>query len=287
MWGRRWRSGSDNADRGVPGAARKRRCRAEPGAAGARGGQGRGRWRRPADLPGDVPHRLRDRPRGGSGAGRAGGRAVGGAGRRHRRGPPASHCSTATPSAARTAASTMRRCCSTATGDGSRTTARRICSATLDRNAFAPGQGPPTVAELDGLKIGILICYDVEFPENVRLLALQGAELVAVPTANMAPFAFVCRSPGARARLREPPVPGLRQPLRPRGRARISRPVLHRRPPTAPTSRAPARRGADPRRHRPGADRSRARRTTPISPTAARSSMAASQRQGSQHDRRP
>ena len=57
-----------------------------------------------------------------------------------------------------------------------------------------PGQGPPTVAELDGLKLGILICYDVEFPENVRLLALQGAELVAVPTANMAPYTFVCRS---------------------------------------------------------------------------------------------
>ncbi|KXF79094.1 hydrolase [Paramesorhizobium deserti] len=34
-----------------------------------------------------------------------------------------------------------------------------------------------------GLKIGMLICYDVEFPENVRRLALAGADLVAVPTA--------------------------------------------------------------------------------------------------------
>lgn len=64
----------------------------------------------------------------------------------------------------------------------------------LDRDAFAAGAGPPTVAELDGLKLGILICYDVEFPENVRLLALQGVALVAVPTANMAPFTFVCRA---------------------------------------------------------------------------------------------
>jgi predicted amidohydrolase len=65
---------------------------------------------------------------------------------------------------------------------------------TLDRDAFAPGQGPPTLAEVDGLKLGVLICYDVEFPENVRLLALQGAALVAVPTANMAPYTFVCRA---------------------------------------------------------------------------------------------
>ena len=34
----------------------------------------------------------------------------------------------------------------------------------LDRDAFAAGDGPPTVAELDGVRVGILICYDVEFP---------------------------------------------------------------------------------------------------------------------------
>ncbi len=49
------------------------------------------------------------------------------------------------------------------------------------------------VAELDGLKIGILICYDVEFPEAVRSLALAGAELIAVPTALIRPFEFVAR----------------------------------------------------------------------------------------------
>lgn len=61
----------------------------------------------------------------------------------------------------------------------------------LDRSAFAAGNGPPTLAEVDGMKVGVLICYDVEFPENVRALALAGAELVAVPTANMVPFSFV------------------------------------------------------------------------------------------------
>ena len=37
----------------------------------------------------------------------------------------------------------------------------------------------------------MLICYDVEFPENVRHLALLGADLVAVPTALMRPFDVV------------------------------------------------------------------------------------------------
>jgi len=40
-------------------------------------------------------------------------------------------------------------------------------------------------------KIGIMICYDTEFPESARSLALQGAELIVAPTANMAPFQHV------------------------------------------------------------------------------------------------
>lgn len=64
----------------------------------------------------------------------------------------------------------------------------------IDRSAFEAGEGPSTLAELDGLRLGILICYDVEFPENVRLLALQGVDFVAVPTALMQPYAFITRS---------------------------------------------------------------------------------------------
>jgi predicted amidohydrolase len=63
----------------------------------------------------------------------------------------------------------------------------------LDRGMFVPGGEPPAPAELDGLKVGVLICYDVEFPENVRRWALAGADLVAVPTALMAPYDFVAR----------------------------------------------------------------------------------------------
>ena len=39
----------------------------------------------------------------------------------------------------------------------------------------------------------MLICYDVEFPEAVRRLALAGAGLVVVPTANMEGFEAVPR----------------------------------------------------------------------------------------------
>ena len=62
-----------------------------------------------------------------------------------------------------------------------------------ERRLFAPGESL-MLAELDGLKIGILICYDVEFPEAVRALALAGAELIAVPTALIRPFDIVART---------------------------------------------------------------------------------------------
>jgi predicted amidohydrolase len=56
--------------------------------------------------------------------------------------------------------------------------------------------GPSTViADLEGLKVGCLICYDVEFPENVRRLATAGADLIAVPTAlpKDTPSEFIAR----------------------------------------------------------------------------------------------
>ena len=62
-----------------------------------------------------------------------------------------------------------------------------------EKRLFAPGKSL-MLAELDGLKIGILICYDVEFPEAVRALALAGAELIAVPTALIRPFDIVART---------------------------------------------------------------------------------------------
>ncbi len=37
-------------------------------------------------------------------------------------------------------------------------------------------------------KIGMLICYDIEFPETARVLALNGAEMIVCISANMKPY---------------------------------------------------------------------------------------------------
>jgi 5-aminopentanamidase len=64
----------------------------------------------------------------------------------------------------------------------------------LDRAMFRAGEDPLEPVELGGFRVGMLICYDVEFPENVRRWALAGADLVLVPTALMEPYDFVARS---------------------------------------------------------------------------------------------
>jgi predicted amidohydrolase len=47
---------------------------------------------------------------------------------------------------------------------------------------FRPGDRPPPVVSTAYGRIAVMICYDAEFPEWVRLPALGGAELLAVPT---------------------------------------------------------------------------------------------------------
>ncbi|PWR20712.1 carbon-nitrogen hydrolase family protein [Zavarzinia compransoris] len=76
---------------------------------------------------------------------------------------------------------------------GTRLVSHRKCHlfGDLDRAAFAPGEDLAPIFEIEGLRCGILICYDVEFPEAVRSYALQGVDLVLVPTALMLPFDFI------------------------------------------------------------------------------------------------
>lgn len=47
---------------------------------------------------------------------------------------------------------------------------------------FSPGDGLPPVIDLPFARLGVLICYDLEFPEMPRQLALAGAQVLAVPT---------------------------------------------------------------------------------------------------------
>jgi predicted amidohydrolase len=51
-----------------------------------------------------------------------------------------------------------------------------------EKEIFTPGSAAPTVVETAFGRIGMVICYDLEFPEWTRLAALQGAELLCVPT---------------------------------------------------------------------------------------------------------
>jgi predicted amidohydrolase len=61
----------------------------------------------------------------------------------------------------------------------------------LDRTMFAVrGAGFPVVA-WRGLTLGLAICYDIEFPETARALAVAGADLILAPTALMPPYDVV------------------------------------------------------------------------------------------------
>lgn len=46
----------------------------------------------------------------------------------------------------------------------------------------------------NGLRVGLLICYDIEFPETARALAQLGAQLLIVTNGNMDPYGPVHRA---------------------------------------------------------------------------------------------
>lgn len=64
----------------------------------------------------------------------------------------------------------------------------------FDRSAFRAGDELVVQADVNGLRVGLLVCYDVEFPESVRAHALAGTELLVVPTALVRPWEFVART---------------------------------------------------------------------------------------------
>lgn len=61
----------------------------------------------------------------------------------------------------------------------------------LDRAMFSLRGDRFPVVPWRGLKLGLAICYDIEFPETARALAIAGADLVLVPTALMPPYDVV------------------------------------------------------------------------------------------------
>ncbi len=63
-----------------------------------------------------------------------------------------------------------------------------------ERTLFAAGESPSAIATYRGWRIGFSICYDTEFPETVRDLAMRGADLVLVPTAVGSEFPMVAEA---------------------------------------------------------------------------------------------
>lgn len=64
---------------------------------------------------------------------------------------------------------------------------RKIHLTPFEKEVFTPGSDLVTV-ETDFGKIGLMICWDLAFPELARSLALQGADLIAAPSAWEVPY---------------------------------------------------------------------------------------------------
>jgi predicted amidohydrolase len=50
-----------------------------------------------------------------------------------------------------------------------------------EKKIFTPGDDAPPVVPLPFGNVSLMICYDLEFPEWVRLAALSGADIIAAP----------------------------------------------------------------------------------------------------------
>jgi predicted amidohydrolase len=60
---------------------------------------------------------------------------------------------------------------------------------------FAPGDRAPRVSRVGAARVGMLICFDWRFPEIWRVLALQGADVIAHPSNLVVPRAAQMATP--------------------------------------------------------------------------------------------
>ncbi|HEY1574122.1 MAG TPA: nitrilase family protein [Pseudonocardiaceae bacterium] len=65
---------------------------------------------------------------------------------------------------------------------GLRAAYRKVHLWDTEKLVFQAGDEPPPVVAATGVRLGVMICYDLEFPEWVRMAALAGAQLLCVPT---------------------------------------------------------------------------------------------------------
>jgi predicted amidohydrolase len=74
--------------------------------------------------------------------------------------------------------------------DGLRTSYRKIhlydSFGYQESKRLLPGEIEPVVVEVAGIRVGLMTCYDLRFPEMARALVDRGAELLVVPAAWVA-----------------------------------------------------------------------------------------------------
>jgi predicted amidohydrolase len=64
---------------------------------------------------------------------------------------------------------------------GTRAVYRKAHLWDAEKLVFTPGDAAPAVVDTEAGRVGLMVCYDLEFPEWTRLAALDGAELIAAP----------------------------------------------------------------------------------------------------------
>ncbi|MHA1670453.1 MAG: nitrilase-related carbon-nitrogen hydrolase [Promethearchaeota archaeon] len=57
-----------------------------------------------------------------------------------------------------------------------------------EKEWFSPGNKTPEVFKVNGVNIGVMICFDWFYPETIRTLTLQGAEIIAHPSNLVLPY---------------------------------------------------------------------------------------------------
>ncbi len=76
---------------------------------------------------------------------------------------------------------TLYNSCALVSRDGVQAVYRKLHLWDRESLWFSPGDEPAPVIETPHGRIGLAICYDIEFPELTRGLALAGADVIALP----------------------------------------------------------------------------------------------------------
>jgi predicted amidohydrolase len=69
------------------------------------------------------------------------------------------------------------------------TTYRKLHLFNKEKIWFSPGNKAPEVVTVQGVKLGMMVCFDWIFPETCRTLALKGAQIIAHPSNLVLPWA--------------------------------------------------------------------------------------------------